>query len=74
MSREVATELGRKLRDLNCVTGFHESIFLEDSRSSPGALFLSDPAAGLSTSVDGVLKSGAELDGDVSPEALLMPA
>lgn len=47
------------------------STFLDESRSSPGALFLSELAAGLKTSDEWFLNSGAEFDGDVSPDALL---
>jgi hypothetical protein len=57
--------LGRNFRVLSGV---------DDSRSSPGALFLSELAAGLRTSEDGFLNSGAEFDGEVSPDALLRPA
>lgn len=47
------------------------STFLDESRSSPGALFLSELTAGLKTSDEWFLNSGAEFDGDVSPDALL---
>jgi hypothetical protein len=67
-------DVGRKFRDLSGVPGLQVSTFLEYSRGSPGALNLSGPAAALSTSDDGFLNSGAELDGDVSPDALAMPA
>ena len=67
-------DVGRKFRDLKDVPAFQDSTFLEYSRSSPGALILSGPAAGLRTSDDAFLNNGAELDGDVSPDALLMPA
>ena len=65
-------ELGRKFRGLKGAPKFQTSVLLEVSRSSPGALFLS--AAGLMTSLDELLNSGAEFEGDVSPDALLMLA
>ena len=63
--------LGRNFRGLNGVPAFKMSTVLDDSRSSPGALFLSELAAGLRTSEEGFLNSGAEFDGEVSPDALL---
>jgi hypothetical protein len=74
MSLVFAMVLGRNFRSLKGVPAFQLSTFLEDSRSSPGALFLSEWAAGLSNSDDGFLNSGAEFDGEVSPDALLTPA
>jgi hypothetical protein len=47
------------------------STVLDESRSSLGGLFLSELAAGLKTSDEGFLNSGAEFDGEVSPDALL---
>lgn len=76
MSLEVATEVGRKFRGLKgefaCV--FHVSLVLEGSRCSSRALGFSGPATGLTSSVDWVLNSTEDDDGDVSPEALLMPS
>lgn len=71
MSLVFVVELGRNFRDLRGVPAFQLSMVFGCSRDSPGALFLSEPTAGLSTSDDGCLYSGAELDGDVSPDALL---
>ena len=71
MSLGSVAVLGRNFRDLKGVPAFHVSTFLDESRSSPGALFLSEVAAGLKTSDDGFLNSGAEFDGEVSPDALL---
>jgi hypothetical protein len=72
MSRdEVATEFGRKVRCLNGEPVFQVSTVLEDSRCSSRALGLSGPATGLTSSVDWVLNSIADDDGEVSPEALL---
>jgi hypothetical protein len=56
------------------VPAFHDSTFFEYSRSSPGALILSGPVPALRTSEDEFLNMGAEFDGEVSPDALAMPA
>jgi hypothetical protein len=64
----------RKFRDFNGVPAFQESALFEVLRSSPGALILSEPDAGLSTSEDAFLNNGAEVEGDVSPDALLVSA
>jgi hypothetical protein len=63
----------RKFRDLIGVPAFRESALFEVFRSSPGALILS-PDAGFSTSEDAFLNNGAEVEGDVSPDALLLSA
>ena len=72
MSREAATELGRKFRSLKGEAAAHASAVLEDSRCSSRAFGLSGPAAGLISSADWLLNSTDDDDGDVSPEALLM--
>lgn len=64
----------RRFRDRKGVPAFQESAFFDVSRSSPGALGLSGPIAGFSPSEDAFLNSGAEVEGDVSPDALLLPA
>jgi hypothetical protein len=74
MSLEDEKIAGRKFRDLKEVPAFQDSTFLEYSRSSPGALILSGAVAELRTSDDEFLNNGAEPDGDVSPDALAMPA
>jgi hypothetical protein len=74
MSRGMVMVFGRRFRDLNGVAVFQRSVFLDESRNSPGALCLSEPAPERKNSVDGFLSSGAEYDGDVSPDALLIPA
>lgn len=75
MSPDGPKEPGRrKLLGLEAVLLVQDSTFLEYSRSSPGALILSRLDAGLRISEDVVLNKGAEFDGDVSPEALPMPA
>jgi hypothetical protein len=74
MSLVISMVWGRNGRGLNGVPAFQLSTFFDDSRSSPGALFLSELAAGLRISEDGFLNSGAEFDGEVSPDALLTPA
>jgi hypothetical protein len=71
MSLERAKGFDRKLRDLKEAPAFHVSAFLEYSRSS---LFLSAPAAEVRSSDDEFLYNGAEPDGDVSPDALAIPA
>jgi len=73
MSRDdVATEFGRKIRCLKGETVVQLSIVREDSRCSSRAFGLSGPATGLTSSVDRVLNSTDDDDGEVSPEALLM--
>jgi hypothetical protein len=74
MSLESVKGFGRKVRDLRGLLAFQYSVVLEYSRGSPGALVLSGPAAGLRTSEDEFLNSGAEPEGEVSPDALAMPA
>jgi hypothetical protein len=74
MSLDGAKGLDWKLRDLNEAPAFQESAFVGYSRCSPGALVLSVPAAELRSSDDEFLNKGAEPDGDVSPDALAMPA
>ena len=75
MSLDVATEVGGKFRGLNGEpVAFHASTVLEGSRCSSRGLDLSWPATGLISSVDLVLNSTEDDDGDVSPEALLMPS
>lgn len=74
MSLEGVIAVDFRFRDLKGVPAFQDSTFLEYSRSSPGALILSGPTAELRTSEDAFLNNGAELDGDVSPDALPMPA
>jgi hypothetical protein len=74
MSLEDANGVDRKFRGLKEGPAFQDSTFLEYSRSSPGALTMSGPAARLRTSDDEFFNSGAELDGEISPDALAMPA
>lgn len=76
MSLDVATEVGRKVRGLNGETALalQASTILEGSRCSSTAFDLLGPATGLTSSADWFLNSTKEEDGDVSPEALLMPA
>ena len=74
MSLEGAIAVGRKFRGFKEVPVFQDSTFLEYSRNSPGALNLSEPAMELRTSDDEFLNNGVEPDGDVSPDALPMPA
>ena len=62
----------RKLRGLKGLPAFQDPDLFEVLRSSPGALILSDPIVGFSASEDAFLKKGAEVDGDVSPDALLL--
>lgn len=74
MSLEDANATGRNVRNLTFVPAFQVSTFLEYSRGSPGALILSEAFATFKTSEDEFLNRGAELEGDVSPEALATPA
>jgi hypothetical protein len=67
-------EVVRKFRDLKGEPAFQDSIFLDVSRSSPGALVLSGPVVESRHSEDVFLNKGAEVDGEVSPDALPMPA
>jgi len=64
----------RKFRDLKGVPAFQDSALLGLLCSSPGALILSEAIAEFSTSEDAFLNNGAEVDGDVSPDALLLSA
>jgi hypothetical protein len=63
-----------EFRDLKELPGLQESNFLKWSRCSPRALNLSGPTVELSTSDGEFLSTGAELEGDISPDALAMPA
>ena len=74
MSLEDAKVAGRNFRNLRFVSAFKVSTFLEYSRGSPGALILSEAFAAFKTSEDEFLNRGAELEGDVSPDALATPA
>lgn len=74
MSRVGPEEADWKFRGLKGVRVCQVSTFPEDSRSSAGALFLSEGTAECNTSDDDFLYIGAELEGEVSPEALLMLA
>lgn len=71
ISLDVATELGRKVRGLKKGPEFQLSPALVYCCSR--ALVLSGSATGSKTSADWFLNSTEDDEGEVSPEALLMP-